>query len=206
MPTHRSFQTLRTPASPSLHRVPAGRFPGFTSTTGRSDSLPPVPPHFVAFAWRYRSLRSSLRSRRRPSATAAGQGFLCPGYPSVRVSAEAAGPPRFLGNPTVRMPCSPTPVGPPRQAISARRYCLPLLSSRRLPRSPLTRLNHTACTLAVYASSLRSPVATQDSLPAAGQLCRAGLLTRWVPNRVSELVTSLPPCPGFTWRTSGRPG
>ena len=26
-------------------------------------------------------------------------------------------------------------------------------------------------------------MATQDSLPAAGQLCRAGLVTRWVPSQ-----------------------
>jgi hypothetical protein len=38
-------------------------------------------------------------------------------------------------------------------------------------------------------------------LPAAGQAYRAGLVTRWVPRRVSELFTSHPPCPGFSWRT-----
>src|SRR4030095_584983 len=27
------------------------------------------------------------------------------------------------------------------------------------------------------------PITTQDSLPAAGQLCRAGLPTRWVPSQ-----------------------
>jgi len=60
---------------------------------------------------------------------------------------------------------------------------------------PLAGLNHTACTLAVYASSPGSPLATQDSLPAAGQLCRAGLVTRWVPSqgfRACYISSSLP--------------
>jgi hypothetical protein len=201
MPTHRSFQTLRTPASPSLHRVPAGRFPGFTSTTGRSDSLPPVPPRFVAFAWRYRALRSSLRSRRRPSATAAGQGFLCPVTPRSGPVRRRQGLPGSWGTPLCACPALR-----PRwdlRARPSRRFGTAFRDLKRVGSHdhPFSRLNHTACTLAVYASSLRSPIATQDSLPAAGQLCRAGLLTRWVPNRVSELVTSLPPCPGFTWRT-----
>ena len=36
---------------------------------------------------------------------------------------ETAGPPRFLGNPCACAPCSPTPVGPSRQAYKARRCC-----------------------------------------------------------------------------------
>ena len=43
----------------------------------------------------------------------------------------------------------------------------------------LSWLNHAACTLAVYASWVRSPArCTQDSLPADGQLCRAGSTPR----------------------------
>jgi hypothetical protein len=40
-------------ASPSLHGVREGPFPRFDTTLGRCDSLPPVSPHFVSFAWRY---------------------------------------------------------------------------------------------------------------------------------------------------------
>jgi hypothetical protein len=41
---------------------------------------------------------------------------------------------------------------------------------------------------------------TQDSLPAAGLLCRVGLATHWVP--VQGLASHVaPPCPGFAWRT-----
>src|SRR3954453_13945168 len=34
-------------------RGPEGRFPRLTGTTRRSESPPPLPPHFVAFDWRY---------------------------------------------------------------------------------------------------------------------------------------------------------
>jgi hypothetical protein len=63
------------------------------------------------------------------------------------------------------MPCSPTPVGPQRQAIAAPRCCLPPFVTTSAPTtSTLTGLNHTACPLAVYASSPPLPTATQDSL------------------------------------------
>ena len=42
----------------SLHRVLRGEFPCFSGTIKRCDFLPPVPPHFVAFVWRYLSVHS----------------------------------------------------------------------------------------------------------------------------------------------------
>ncbi len=58
-------------------------------------------------------------------------------------------------------------------------------------RNDLSRLNHTAWTLAVYASPRGSPLPTQDSLPAAGQALPGGIrITRRVPSkgfRVSSL-------------------
>ena len=38
---------------------PRGGFPRLSGTVGRSDSRPPFPPHFVSFAWRYRSRATS---------------------------------------------------------------------------------------------------------------------------------------------------
>jgi hypothetical protein len=100
---------------------------------GRSDSLPSIPPHFVAFAWRYRSAltcslpSSAERCRRRP-------GVSLPGYPSIRVSRGGGRASQVPGEPIVYMPCSLTPAGPLRQAISALRCCLPPFLRRRLPR------------------------------------------------------------------------
>jgi len=159
---------------PSLHRVLSGQFPGFTSTAGHSDCLPPIPPRFVAFAWRYRSLRSRFAPVGGRAQPPQARGFFYPAVPRAGHRAETAGPPRFLGNPTVHMPCSSTPVGPPRQAFSTLRCCLPPLLPRRLPPLPLSGLNRTACPLAVYASQPGSPLPTQDSLPTAGQALPGG--------------------------------
>ena len=40
----------------------------------------------------------------------------------------------------------------------------------------ISELHHTACWLSMYASQSRSPFPTQHSIPAAGLLCRAGLM------------------------------
>jgi len=53
----------------------------------------------------------------------------------------------------MNVPCSPTPAGPPRSATAAFWCCLPPNGRRRLPRQILiSGLNHTARSLAVYAS------------------------------------------------------
>src|SRR6266516_3568762 len=110
------------------------------------------------------------RSHRRP-------GALCNRRPLVPVQrAETAGPRRFLGNPIADMPCSPTPVGPRRQAISAPRCCLPPSVTASAPTTTsLSRLDHTACPLAVYAWRPGLPMATQDSLPAAVHTLPGGI-------------------------------
>src|SRR4051794_13436770 len=43
----------RDAAPPSLHGVREGPFPRFTAPTKCSDSLSPLSPRFVSFAWRY---------------------------------------------------------------------------------------------------------------------------------------------------------
>ena len=45
--------TAHETASPSPRQGPSGWFPWINSTMRRSDSLPPISPHFVSFAWRY---------------------------------------------------------------------------------------------------------------------------------------------------------
>ena len=100
----------------------------------------------------------------------------------------------------MNVPCSSTPAGPLRSATAALRCCLPPFGRRRLPRFPtfrgsITRPAHSLSTL----RRVGYPTATQDSLPAAGQPYRAGLVTRWVPTK--GFRSSHPPFPGFAWRT-----
>jgi hypothetical protein len=53
-----------------------------------------------------------------------GQGLLT-GLPTPDSLTETTGPPRFLEDPTMNVPCSSTPAGPLRSATAALRYCLP---------------------------------------------------------------------------------
>jgi len=66
-------------------------------------------------------------------------------------------------------------------------------------RDRITRLNHTACSLPVYASQYRSPGTTQHSVPAAGQALPDGIGYPQGSNERFQ-VRSLPPFPGFAWR------
>ena len=66
----------------------------------RSDSPPPVPPRFVAFAWRYPG-RTRVSLPPPPGAPAAGL-ELVTRYLPPGLAEEAEGPPRFLGDPRER--------------------------------------------------------------------------------------------------------
>ena len=102
------------PVSPFLHRVLWGEFPGFGGTTRDSDSLPLVLPHFVAFAWQYHSV--FLRSLPRGEEHVASRAWsLVTRSPTGSVRVETTGPPRFLGDPHVYMPCSHRPRWSPRR-------------------------------------------------------------------------------------------
>src|SRR5580658_9489213 len=140
------------PARPSLHGVPSARFPRFLATTTRSDSSSPIPPRFVAFAWRYR----------RNSATGDNEVSQVPRRPVAHV-------PRFID------PGGTSGAGPPGRAVPTHRSsgvafrAVSLVGFRNLDISGSVSA---ARALAVYASWSRSPVCflttTQDSLPAGG--------------------------------------
>ena len=149
-----------------------------------SDFPTPVPPHFVAFAWRYHPSRLSsfLLADPTPVRRPGGFGWAPPKASCLEM--ETTGSPTFLGNPGVHMPCSKTPVGSStpdrlrRLDTAFRTEC----GRRRLPqialfRGSITRPMHSLSTL----RSAGRPNTTQDSLPAAGQLCRTGLNTCRVP-------------------------
>ena len=72
-------QRCHLPVPPSLHGVSWAQFPRFGGTMRHSDSSPPIPPRFVAFARRYHpSTCGSLR--RTPGATSTASGLVsrCP--------------------------------------------------------------------------------------------------------------------------------
>ena len=157
--------------------------------------LPSTHPAFASLPSLGGTVRALLlRSRRAGSAPPAGLGLIS--GPRPVVSTEVLGSPRFLGNPCGHVPWSPTPAGPSRSAAAARGCCFPLCVQRQLPRLTFRgSIPRPAPSLSTLRRVSR-PTTTQDSLPAAGQLCRAGLGTRRVPSKVSVRPSSFPGLPG----------
>jgi len=174
---------------------------------GCSESLRPFPPHFVAFVWRYHVCDAVFRVRPFAAPTAGRRargrpGVSYAGCPIPALNVETTGLPRFLGNPNADMPCSSTPTGPagpshfsPPDTAFRGHYCVGSRNDKFF-RGSITRPAHSLSTL----RSRGHPRTTQDSLPAVGLLCRAGLITRWVPLQGLAFHIA-PPCPGFAWRT-----
>ena len=127
--------------------------------------------------------------------------------PPVAFDVETTVPPRFLGNPSVRMPRSRTPPGPPRfffrlGSVSVLSCASVMVRTPRLSsfRGSMTRPPHFLSTLHV----LGRPSAAQDSVPAVANF--AGWA--WVPtgfhrkDSVMLRSTSLSPFPDLSWRAS----
>jgi hypothetical protein len=163
----------------------------------RYDFLPPIPPHFVAFAWRYLARPLVIFAPRRTSAPPR-PGVVDPvSRPGSRGGddriSQVPGDPRM----SVRHVQS-TPAGlraPDHYGVAAR----PLGSQKQgLPRTVFRR---SIAWLSGSLSTLRGtgyPRPAQDSLPAAGQALLDGLSTRRVPLRgFRGSSTSHPPLPSL---------
>src|SRR6266436_3015745 len=79
--------------------------------------------HFRLTCPSYHGLSQDLLARPR------ARGYL-PDSPKPASSTEMTGSPRFLEDPTMNVPCSPTPAGPPRSATAALWCCLPPRKTR----------------------------------------------------------------------------
>jgi hypothetical protein len=86
----------------------------------------------------------------------------------VNSEMETTGRPKFLENPDVPTPCSPTPARPNCQAIRQVGTAPRASYGESSPREVISGLNHSASAHAVYASQCGSHHPTQDSLLAAG--------------------------------------
>jgi hypothetical protein len=171
--------------------------PASTVLTRRYDFLPPVPPHFVSFVWRYLARPLVLFAPRRTSA---------PSRPGVVNPVSRPGSRRGVGR-ISQVPGEPrlsvrhvqsTPAGlraPDHCGVAAR----PLVSQKQgLPRGVFRR---SIAWLSDSLSTLRGagcPRPAQDSLPAAGQALLGGPSTRRVPMRGFRVsTTSRPPLPSL---------
>jgi hypothetical protein len=160
-----------------------------------SDALCFLPPHLVAFAWRYHPSR--LRSSLPPGPTPAG---------GPELSGVAAPRHRFRnGNDRAsQVPeessCAYAllydPGGTDRPGPTALSVLPPLCPRRRLPQQKvLSRLNHTAFALAVYASRYPLPERHARLASRCWPLYGTGLVTRRTPTKgfgVASYISFLP--------------
>ena len=111
-----------------------------------------------------------------------GQGYSGYGVPNRIPHAEALRPPKFLGNPLMRMPCSSTAVD-----LGTRPFFGPSSSAFRsldgvgFHNSLFEAQSHGLRTPCLRFAASVSRRLAQNSVPAAGLLCRAGVSTCWVP-------------------------
>ena len=153
-------------------------------------SCRPSHARFVSFAsWLPRCARAFRSRAGRVRLTRAWS--WSPGTSRRDIPVETTGSPTFLGSPNVPLPCSPTPAGP-----TASGHCdAVVLSSREPKRRPqrleLSRLDHTASALAVYASQRRLPGRHARLASAAGQALPEGLNTLWAPLKGFRVLNPL---------------
>jgi hypothetical protein len=165
---------------PSLHGVPRDGSP--TSSVLRSTPPSCCPSRAAPFPSLRGTAAAPWVSFPQPQSATAADLELFTGIPKPDSLTEATGPPRFLENPNVSVPCSSTPAGPLRSATAT----LSVLSSAKwttsTPTIPkISGLNHTARPFAVYASQGGLP--HRHARLASGwlaSLVRAGMVTRWV--------------------------
>src|SRR6266436_8127680 len=97
-----SLQRVHHPTPRFPPRGPGGsRAHASTVLSRRYDFLPPFPPRFVAFAWRYHSVRLAFRSHhpKTPRWQAGSSLGSATPTPVPNDPVETTGSPKFLGNP-----------------------------------------------------------------------------------------------------------
>jgi len=135
-------------------------------------------------------MRLGLRSRNRKTLRPRAWGC-SPESPKPVFLTETTGPPRFLEDPAMNVPCSSTPAGPLRSATAAHWCCLPLFGRRRLPRlsafrGSITRPAHSLSTL----RRVGCPTATQDSLSGGWPALPGGTAYPPGPNERFQFIPS----------------
>ncbi len=117
---------------------------------------------------------------------------------------ETTGPPRFLEDPHVDMPCSSTPAGPnlPGQLRASTRP--PLMQRRGRPASSnFGAQSHGLSTRCLRFVGRVTPVPRKTRFRLVANLYRAGFVPAGSHRKVSEYVSTYhPPFPGFAWRNA----
>ncbi len=129
---------------------PPGEFPSFNGTIKRYDFLPPIPPHFVFFAWRYLGCTRDYAPQRTSAPSRPGVGNPVSPSGNCRGNGRIS---QVLGKPVVRLHMFQSDAG--RTARTRPLRCSSVALGHRKAKAPtkgLSTLNSMAFELAVYAS------------------------------------------------------
>ena len=134
-------------------------------------------------------------------------GASLPGCPSRTFGTETTRVPRFLG----KSRCVHAPLSDPgelftpglsRRVDAAFRWTNDVGTRGYFPLGAQSRGLPAPC---VRFAGRITPPPRNTRFRLVASLCRAGLVTRWTPfERFPRSLTSLPPLPGFAWRTGSR--
>jgi hypothetical protein len=171
--------------------------PASTVLPRHCDFLPPIPPCFVSFTWRYHGITHfSLPAPLRAATSGLG---LVTRYPLPGILPwRRQDLPSSWGTPIPVCTWSPTPAGRyvPDRLRNAR--VAPAKGTTKAPTRRLSRLNSMAFGLAAYVSRCWLPATAQDWLPGAGQLSRTGFHPQSSDKRFStHFNVRCPPFPSF---------
>ena len=191
--------------SPSLLRVPWGRFPELIGTIAAPTPCNPS-PQLVSSASDTAQPTCLICSLPGASENQVGPGDSYPGSPSGHPLTEGnRASPGSWGTPIPTCPALRPRRDLNTNAVTRSDVAFRTLGRRRLPRLPISGLSHTAYRLPVYASHLGLPQDAQDSVSAVGTLTEWGWLPTGSHKRFQLLLQlqSHPPLPGLARRTPG---
>ena len=124
----------------------------------------------------------------RAGASRSGQGTFRVAIPlstACSLSVGTVGSPRFLGNPTVDMPCSSTPAGRRAPGPTARPCCLPCMQNNVGPRddNSFVAQSHGLSTRCLRFVGMVTASQRKTRFRLLAKLGRMGLVTHWVSSK-----------------------
>lgn len=135
--------------------------------------------------------RFLFRSRRGETLPSSGRGYSGYGFPNRVYFAGTSRLPKFLGNPHVHMPCSTTAVDlRTRPYFGLSGFAFRTWNDVGFHNSLFEAQSHGLRTPCLRFAATVTRWLAQNSVPTAGQLCRTGLFTCWVPLQSFSYYTS----------------
>ncbi len=146
---------------------------------------------FIVFTFRDTATTFPFRSRRGETLPSSDRGYSGYGFPNRVYFAGTSRLPKFLGNPHVHMPCSTTAVDlRTRPYFGLSGFAFRSWNDVGFHNSLFEAQSHGLRTPCLRFAATVTRWLAQNSVPTAGQLCRTGLFTCWVPLQSFSYYTS----------------